>query len=408
MDLGQLMSFLNQGQVQPAQAQNWQTLVPSNSGAESAIMSAAANQQAAEAEAARDAAAAATLAGQQQQAAQGIAEFLAPLQQQMDPGTWNLLKSQQDMLYDPLTFDTGMTGISGILDKRAGVRADLQKDEGKLSASKRLAKELYPNNPEEQRKFILDHSMKSGITIDQGDKTVKISDLEKLMLPGGGAIPPGTTYDQLIELGAVLRDTETEGKAGKLTMMQSAQQLFPFIDSALFNEDGTPNDEVIRNAFAISLDPTPGALASKSLIGLFGDKQQAAKAGQLYQAFEQGFQAMTRTETGAAMPPEEVENTKKRFRPGPLDSPAEVRQKYNAYKFFINNAVDLMRPQDGGAPKTYGDDVKALSEDINRLAERALIQAGVDDTPKIGADGTGSDSQYDYLVEPLPEGWEAD
>ncbi|RKZ80460.1 MAG: hypothetical protein DRQ35_02250 [Gammaproteobacteria bacterium] len=45
------------------------------------------------------------------------------------------------------------------------------------------------------------------------------------------------------------------------------------------------------------------------------------------------------------MPAEEVQNTKKRFMPKLGDKPEAVSSKLRAYKYFINNAVDLMNPQ---------------------------------------------------------------
>lgn len=354
-----------------------------------------------------DAAAAETLAQQQAAASQGIAGFLAPLQEQVGPEAWNILQSSQEMLADPLTFETGMKGIEEVLKDRSGLRADMAKDQAQWSASKRLAMELFPGDIDKQQAFIQEHAMKAGVSIDQGEKYVSVSDLGKLMDSNGNPLPPGITWDEARSMGAVLRETETADKAGKLTMMQTAQGLFSKIDDLMFDEEGNPDTETIRNAFAISLDPTPGEMLSKVGISLFGDEQKASDAGNLYQAFEQGFQAMTRTETGAAMPPEEIENTKRRFRPGPLDSDEEVMQKYNAYKFFINNAINLMRPQKGQA-KRYGDNVAALSQDINRLADQALIQAGVSQKPKVDASGNGEDNMYEYVTVPegeSMEGW---
>ncbi len=421
MDIGQLLGFLRQPAMQ-AQAINPASLLPQGAGQPPAALAniyaqeQAAKRDAAATKAAQEAAAAKalqdrqTLIERQGAAAGGIAEFLAPLQEQMPEETWNLFEANQQMLTNPETFDLGMSGIEKLLQDRSDYRTATQKDSEKMSTSMRLGMELYPDDPVARRKFVEEHAMKSGVTIDQGQKYLSVSDLGKLMMPDGSPVPPGTTWDQANKMGVILRDAVSGETAGKLGMLQTSQELFGVIDDLMFDEEGNPNTENIRNAFLIGLDPTPGEGIAKIGLELFGGAEKADEAGRLYQAFETGFQALTRTETGAAMPPEEVENTKRRFRPGPLDSDAEVMQKYNAYKSFVNNAIRLMRPTEGKG-KTYGDDTAALSADLNRLADQALISAGYTGGSKEDGPGTGvtvpenmGENFMDYLTEELPPG----
>ena len=408
MDIGQLLGFLRQPAPQ-AQAINPASLLPQGAGQPPpGLMNLYAQQQAAEREAAATQAATDLQNQQQQQAASGIAQFLAPMQTQVSPEAWNVVQASVQMLDNPATFDIGTEGIQKWLEDRSDLRADLAKDAGQMSNSMRIAKELHPDDIEAQRAFVEQHAMKAGVKIDQGDKFLTVNDLGKLMLPNGDPVPPGITWDQAREMGVVLRDAVSGETAGKLGMLQTSQELFGVIDDLMFDEEGNPNTENIRNAFLIGLDPTPGEGIAKMGLELFGGREAADEAGRLYQAFETGFQALTRTETGAAMPPEEVENTKRRFRPGPLDSDAEVMQKYNAYKSFVNNAIRLMRPTEGKG-KTYGDDTAALSADLNRLADQALISAGYTGGSKEAGTGvivpedTGA-NYLDYLTEELPPG----
>jgi hypothetical protein len=268
------------------------------------------------------------------------------------------------------------------------------------SNAMKMAQEAFPNDPEKQRAAVMAYMQKADTISLGGEKAISIPDLENLMLPGGGEVPVGTTYAEAKTMGAILRNTKTDTTAGRLAMMETSKSLFDTIDTLMFQDDGSLNEEVIRDAFAISLDPTPGEGLTKSLIGFFGDEEQASKAGQVYQAFEQGFQALTRTETGAAMPAEEIENTKKRFRPSPFDSSAEVMQKYNAYKLFINSAIKYMRPESGSGPQ-YKDDVGALTTDINALADKALISAGA---PNTSGNTPRDENLYEYVTDDLPPG----
>ena len=127
---------------------------------------------------------------------------------------------------------------------------------------------------------------------------------------------------------------ESAETVGKIMMMETAKALIPTIEQLLFNKDGTIN----RKNLAMSDIPlVPGS-----------SPMPGTKGAQLAQAMEVGIQAITRIETGAAMPASEVDNTRNRFQPNVWDSDEIVFQKVLSYKFFINGYLDVIeRGRDG-------------------------------------------------------------
>lgn len=156
--------------------------------------------------------------------------------------------------------------------------------------------------------------------------------------PGGNPIMelvnPGALSGQggRITVGQKALPAET---AAKKSMVDTAIGQLQVAQPILFQGDSIDtakiNEEAIRGMWAIDKFGPAAAMVSPA-------------AGELYQAFEIGTQAITRTETGAAMPPEEVQNTKKRFMPKPWDSDAVVRQKWRAYTLFLSNIDKYLDP----------------------------------------------------------------
>ncbi len=169
-----------------------------------------------------------------------------------------------------------------------------------------------------------------------GDKPMPYSELSKYMTSDGQNLPYGTTPNQAKEMGVVIRKNQAVGDAGKTAMLSTAESAFPIIDKYMFDEDGEISESVMYGMAAI--DSLPLSL------GNLGTKFLAPDAQKVYNAFELGMQAITRTETGAAMPPEEIDNTKARFMPKPTDTDETKRQKLKAYKYFITHASDLIDP----------------------------------------------------------------
>ncbi len=123
-------------------------------------------------------------------------------------------------------------------------------------------------------------------------------------------------------------DKRSGETAGKEAMIDTAQHFMSSIDSILFDPDGGINRSALAEKAAGKV--LPGAMVPE------GSK--------LANSYEIGIQAITRLETGAAMPPQEVENTRKRFEPSVMDSDDVIRQKYLAYRLFLQNAKRYLDP----------------------------------------------------------------
>jgi len=217
------------------------------------------------------------------------------------------------------------------------------------------------------------------IDMSRSDEPMTMAELKNTEIEdgeGGWITPPiGSTPRQVGALGGRVKDKLSAEAAGKTAMLRTAKELFPVIQSKMFDSSGKPDMSVIRDAFAITLDPTPGDFVSKYFT--------SDESHEIANAFEVGIQGITRTETGAAMPPEEVRNTRKRFLPGPMDGDAEILQKWNAYQFFINSASAMIDQNNR--------DVGLLTEQVNKAADAAFAQTAKDST-----------SSYDQTEGPKP------
>lgn len=121
-------------------------------------------------------------------------------------------------------------------------------------------------------------------------------------------------------------------KASKLQMQNTAAKQLPLIQSLLFDENGTPNYKNITLSQNVPLLVTD----------IQGIPHTSGR--QMRAAYEQGIQAITRGETGAAMPQEELQNTMARFFPSPLDDAATVKLKWEMYNDFITGNLKLLDP----------------------------------------------------------------
>ena len=205
-------------------------------------------------------------------------------------------------------------------------------------------------------------------TIMKGDPA-KVTDLQKLMFPPGSpgynkygtsSIPYGIAPEELASLGAVLRDDLSAEGAGKYTMLKTAQEQFPIIQKTVFSAPGVFDTKTLWEM--VALDFTD--LAS---FGVSSNAQQA------YAAFETGMQGITRTETGAAMRDEEIDNTKRRFMPKPWSSNEANMLRWNAFQYFINNATDIINP---AAKENQG---LKPAEIMDKAVTKTLEQFGVKD-----------------------------
>ncbi len=139
--------------------------------------------------------------------------------------------------------------------------------------------------------------------------------------------------------------------AGKLTMLQTARDRIPVIEKYLFNEDGSFND---LNVFNMQMS-TPWTTGR-----------------QIGAMFEVGIQGITRVETGAAMPPGEVENTRKRFQPQIFDDEMTKRVKWEMYQDFLNNNIQAIKPAFDSNKGVYKIKPEKLNAELDAELQRRL------------------------------------
>ena len=119
------------------------------------------------------------------------------------------------------------------------------------------------------------------------------------------------------------KDKEGGESAGKLQMLRTAETALQGASDLIFNEDGSPDWKNILAASA-NIPKTEGR--------------------ELRNQMEFGIQAITRLETGAAMPESEVKNTRERFQPSVYDSPETIKLKMEMFKDFITGTIKLFDP----------------------------------------------------------------
>lgn len=123
--------------------------------------------------------------------------------------------------------------------------------------------------------------------------------------------------------------TQTAEQAAKRMGYEAAAAVLPAVEKMIFNEDGSVDRINIMNAQA---------------------RTPFTEGRSLWGNMEYGIQAITRGETGAAMPPEELENTRRRFSPGSFDSDEQIKAKFLVYSAMINGTLDLFkRGREGNA-----------------------------------------------------------
>jgi hypothetical protein len=170
------------------------------------------------------------------------------------------------------------------------------------------------------------------------DQPLSLEDLARLQATGGGQLPLGTTMRQAGQLGATLKKKPIAAEsAGKQAMIDTATAQTSIVEDLIFPKgiEGKINEDVIKGMTIKT--QTPGILQPLTA-GVSVEGQKAAAA------METGIQAITRLETGAAMAPTEIDNTRKRFQPMWWDADDVKRQKFKAYKLFMKNSKKYFDP----------------------------------------------------------------
>ena len=140
------------------------------------------------------------------------------------------------------------------------------------------------------------------------------------------------------------KDKESGESAGKIQMLRTAETALEGASNLVFNEDGSPNWKNIAMA---------------------GSNVPKTEGRELRNQMEFGIQAITRLETGAAMPESEVNNTRERFQPSVFDSPETIKLKMEMFNDFITGTIKLFDPSG------RLDDDRFIEELIKRKGESA-------------------------------------
>jgi hypothetical protein len=136
------------------------------------------------------------------------------------------------------------------------------------------------------------------------------------------------------------------GDASKIQSMRLAKSFIPTIEEILFQTD--ENGELMPNNYNILMaDANTPFSDGRTANGLY----------------EQGIQAITRGETGAAMPPEEVANTRKRFQPNSLDSDALKWAKWNSFRLFLGGTLRLIDPDGNFMTSRFNETIESQAAD---------------------------------------------
>lgn len=117
--------------------------------------------------------------------------------------------------------------------------------------------------------------------------------------------------------------------AGKAQMLLTAQKAFKGARSLVFKKD--KDGKITKNIDTVNL--VNAALNTPGTQGR-----------ELRQMMEFGIQGITRLETGANMPQEELDNTRERFMPKAIDSPRIVDLKLKMFDDFIGGTLKLLDP----------------------------------------------------------------
>lgn len=246
-------------------------------------------------------------------------------------------------------FEMSASGIKPVAEQGFGNDSNMQNSlnsQIQAIATKMMEKDKQPTAVQEYlysvendgytgtfAKWKQDNKASTNINLSQGEKYIPTNELKDMMYPGGEPIPPGTTYAQAFKNGAVLKNQISADVAGRVAMIDAALDAFPTVRDNVLDDNGQLDQRVMKEMAA--LEYVPFGLAGIAV---------SSRAKQAYTALETGMQAITRLETGAAMPQEEVRNTKTRFMPGPFDGVETQNQKLKSYLYFLNNAKDLLDP----------------------------------------------------------------
>jgi hypothetical protein len=256
------------------------------------------------------------------------------------------------------------------------------------SPAAQMATELgYLPGTAQYNDFIQKYAAKRDV-VNPDDEPLSTSELGKWMTTGGKPVTY-LTPGMIKQGGYQLRNAMPGEAAGKTAMINTAIQYADVVTRNLIDEKtGEVNETVVNDMFIKDfLQDLP--------LGTVGDvisnAMMTPRGQAVANAFEYGIQGITRIETGAAMPQEELGNTRSRFIPRPFEDPAVTKQKIAAYNYFLKNAKNLIKPlKEEGV--NYKEDAEAISSLINRAIDRAFMEVGLGmDNPPDGITWEGDE-----------------
>jgi len=295
-------------------------------------------------------------------AATGIYDESRPIQQRMTEMNQRMLESGNPGFAKQWSGNQAAMQGSHMSNAGAMERAKwAQQNPGMGSYGKNALDAGYIKGTRPFQDFVQMQSQKKMFE-EANKKPFNTAALSKWMTPDGKSITYGTP--EMAQQGKiVMRNTMAEGGAGKLGMLEDANNSIDEIMQNMYFEDGEVDPRVVQDMF---LKDT----ASSWFGGVGGSAANYAMspAGQLVSnSFERGIQAITRIETGAAMPDTELQNTKRRFQPQPGEGAEVIKQKFKAYQHFIKNAKKYLSP-------IRRDGSKASLKDIDRAIDDSFMQ----------------------------------
>jgi len=246
-------------------------------------------------------------------------------------------RAAEEKRRQPFTLTPGQTRFDAEGNVIAQVRPKEPTPETRTSLAKNL--ELAGIDPQsvEGRQIIKDAITKPGVKIDlnkgldfkipAGTRLVDRNDPTKGVEP----IPGGP------------KDTLSGENAAKAQMLRTAIKASKGIRGLVCAKDGSLDRVNLFNAnFA-----TPGT-----------------KGRELRNKMEFGIQAITRGETGAAMPDSEVDNTRERFQPSLFDSVKTANLKLKMFDEFLRGNLKLIDPTGRFNTERFNDELTARGGEV--------------------------------------------
>ncbi len=203
-------------------------------------------------------------------------------------------------------------------------------DEGKKIVKESITK---PGTQININEGLADFKVPKGFMFDK-DETGKIIGIKPI---------PGSKADRL---GA--------GDATKVQMLRTAQKAAKGIRKLIF-------DKFDKKGIGIELNR--GNLFNAAFNVPFSDGRK------LRNKMEFGIQGITRGETGAAMPPAEVDNTRIRFTPSIFDTAEIARLKLEMFDDFLSGTLQLIDPSGRFNEDRFGNPVKPTFDKSGNAVE---------------------------------------